>query len=127
MNLLVAGDLKELAYDGTYLYVGGKFESIDRVARKNLARVLVSTGMLDTWTYTFLSPSTSHVNGLILDMKIVGERLWISGDFALPYGPDTLRHLAAFDLNTGKPIVKKYGLSVSNSNYCTQMVAYGDK
>ena len=80
--------------DGSRLYVGGAFTSVDGTARSRLAAIDVATGTL---IKTFKAPSIlASVRGL----AVAGPRLYLGGLFRA-VGGQTRERLAAVDAATG--------------------------
>jgi hypothetical protein len=87
----VAGEVWALATDGTSLYVGGSFTSVNGVARRGLAKLNPATGAVDT------AFNAGFASGRVTDAAVVGGRLLVAGTF-----PGKLRALnLASGANTG--------------------------
>jgi hypothetical protein len=87
----VAGEVWALASNGTSLYVGGTFATVNGVARRSVAKLDPVTGAVDT---AFNANLTS---GRVTDAAVVGGRLLVAGTF-----PGKLRALnLASGANTG--------------------------
>ena len=87
----VAGEVWALASNGTSLYVGGTFATVNGVARRGVAKLDPVTGGVDT---AFNANLTS---GRVTDAAVVGGRLLVAGTF-----PGKLRALnLASGANTG--------------------------
>jgi hypothetical protein len=87
----VAGEVWALATDGTSLYVGGTFATVNGVARRGLAKLNPVTGAVDTAFNAGLG------SGGVTDAAVVGGRLLVAGTF-----PGKLRALnLASGANTG--------------------------
>jgi hypothetical protein len=87
----VAGEVWALASNGTSLYVGGTFTTVNGVARRGVAKLDPVTGAVDT---AFNANLTS---GKVTDAAVVGGRLLVGGTF-----PGKLRALnLATGANTG--------------------------
>jgi beta-propeller uncharacterized protein DUF5122 len=87
----VAGEVWALASDGTSLYVGGTFATVNGVARRGLAKLNPVTGAVDTAFNAGLG------SGRVTDAAVVGGRLLVAGTF-----PGKLRALnLASGANTG--------------------------
>lgn len=78
--------VKALAYDGTGLYIGGSFNSVNGTARNNIAKVSLIDGTLDS----SFNPNT---DGGVKDIKPVGSDVFIAGGFT--YVKSTLRNRVA--------------------------------
>ena len=107
------GDVYTVAVVGSSLYVGGRFTTVNGVARRNLARVDLATGALD--------PSFSmDANDVVYDLWRNGTRLYVSGDFN-SLGGTARAKVAALDTVTGtlvaafKPTVERRVSSVATS------------
>ncbi len=83
----VNGPVWALATDGTSLYVGGEFSSVNGAARQGLAKFSLATGDLDT---TF---NANFSSGAVYDAAVVGGRLVVGGTFG--------KRLAALNLASG--------------------------
>ena len=87
----VGGEVWALASDGTSLYVGGTFATVNGVARRGVAKLDPVTGAVDTSFNANLS------SGRVTDAAVVGGRLLVAGTF-----PGKLRALnLASGSNTG--------------------------
>jgi hypothetical protein len=71
----VAGEVWALATDGTSLYVGGTFATVNGVARRGLAKLNPVTGAVDTAFNAGLG------SGGVTDAAVVGGRLLVAGTF----------------------------------------------
>jgi len=70
----VGGAVWALASDGTWLYVGGTFTTVNGVARRGLAKLNPVTGAVDT-------AFNANLNGNVYDAGVVGGRLLVGGRF----------------------------------------------
>jgi hypothetical protein len=70
-----AGSVGALASDGTSLWVGGTFHTVNGVARPRLVKLNATTGAVDT-------AFDAHVTGQVEDVQLVNGRLIIGGKFA---------------------------------------------
>jgi Domain of unknown function (DUF5122) beta-propeller len=87
----VNGAVWALATDGTWLYVGGTFTTVNGVARRGLAKLNPATGAVDTGFNAGLA------SGGVFDAAVVSGRLIVGGSF-----PGKLRALnLASGANTG--------------------------
>jgi hypothetical protein len=101
----VAGEVWALATDGTSLYVGGTFATVNGVARRGIAKLNPSSGAVDT------AFNASLASGIVTDAAVVGGRLIIAGTF-----PGRLRALnLATGANTGYINVAITGTVASNA------------
>ncbi len=93
------GTVRALASDGTWLYVGGQFTSIDGVARNRLARINIATGEVDAAGFNY------NVNNTVRDLLVVTisnvNYLYLVGDFT-SIGGTARRRAAAINLATGQ-------------------------
>jgi chitodextrinase len=80
--------------DGSRLYVGGAFTSVDGTARSRLAAIDVATGTL---IKTFKAPS---ILASVRALAVSGPRLYLGGLFRA-VGGQTRERLAAVDATTG--------------------------
>jgi hypothetical protein len=71
----VAGAVWALATDGTSLYVGGTFTSVNGVARRGLAKLNPATGAVDP------AFNAGLASGGVSDAAVVGGRLLVAGTF----------------------------------------------
>jgi fibronectin type 3 domain-containing protein len=79
--------------DGTRVYAGGSFTSVDGVTRNRIAAFNTSTGALDTsW-----KPPTA--GGSVLALAVGGSRLYLGGSF-VTLGGQTRNRLGAIDAAT---------------------------
>jgi hypothetical protein len=83
----VAGEVWALAANGTSLYVGGTFTTVNGVARRGIAKLDAASGAVDT------AFNANLASGKVTDAAVVGGRLLIGGTF-----PGKLR---ALNLTTG--------------------------
>jgi len=87
----VAGEVWALASNGTSLYVGGTFATVNGVARRGVAKLDPVTGAVDT------AFNANLASGNVTDAAVVGGRLLVAGTF-----PGKLRALSlASGANTG--------------------------
>jgi hypothetical protein len=85
----VDGDVWSVLSDGTSVYIGGGFTTVNGVLRPALAKVDLATGQLDpTFRPTF-------TGGRVSDMEMHNGMLVVSGTFT--------RRLIALNATTGKP------------------------
>ncbi|MBI5087697.1 MAG: PKD domain-containing protein, partial [Actinobacteria bacterium] len=63
------------AGDGTSIYIGGNFNTVNGVNRRKVARINLSNGSLVT-TFNANGP-----NGVVKDMRLVGTTLYLGGSF----------------------------------------------
>jgi chitodextrinase len=82
------------AGDGTSVFVGGSFGSVNGTPRPRVARVDLATGDVIT------SFDTNDVNGIVRDMRLVDGRLVIGGAFTVVNGTPRSA-LASLDPATG--------------------------
>jgi hypothetical protein len=80
------GDVWALASDGSSLYVGGEFKTVDGLARYGLVKIDLATGKVVT-------AFNAKLHGRVTSAQVVAGRLIVSGTFA--------GHLRALDLTTG--------------------------
>jgi hypothetical protein len=83
----VAGEVWALASNGSSLYVGGTFTTVNGVARRGVAKLNATSGAVDT------AFNANLASGIVTDAAVVGGRLIIGGTF-----PGRLR---ALDLTSG--------------------------
>lgn len=90
------GDVRTLTVNGSLVYTGGSFTTVNgAVSRENLAAFDSTSGLLDP---TFVSDANDQVRAL----HIRGALLYVGGDFTAVNGSGWARSgLAAFDLVTG--------------------------
>ena len=110
----VGGEVWALASDGTSLYVGGTFATVNGVARRGVAKLDPVTGAVDTSFNANLS------SGRVTDAAVVGGRLLVAGTF-----PGKLRALnLASGGNTGYINVGISG-SVADNAGPTEVYRFG--
>ena len=80
--------------DGTAVWVGGRFDTIGGVERRNLALVRVSDGEVLPW-------SAGAIDGEVADLRLVAGRLWLAGKFTTVQGTRQPA-LATLDAGTGR-------------------------
>jgi hypothetical protein len=78
--------------DGTSLYIGGAFTTVNGVAKRGLAKLSLASGAID--------PAFVATSGPVDDMVIVGSRLYIVGEFNTVNGQARTR-AAAVNTTTG--------------------------
>jgi hypothetical protein len=71
----VAGEVWALASNGTSLYVGGTFATVNGVARRGVAKLDPVTGAVDT------AFNANLASGNVTDAAVVGGRLLVAGTF----------------------------------------------
>jgi hypothetical protein len=86
------GPVTAMASDGTSLFIGGAFTTVNGVSKRGLAKINLSNGTIDT---NFMATS-----GPVDDMVIVGSRLYIVGEFNTVNG-QTRTRAAAVNTTTG--------------------------
>ncbi len=83
-----------LTKNGSSLYVGGNFTTVNgSTTRNHLAAIDVATGTATSWD--------PNLNDSVLTMSWNGSNLYVGGKFTLVNGSTTRFHLAAIDLSTG--------------------------
>jgi PKD repeat protein len=91
--------------DGTSVYVGGDFNTVNGTNRRKLARINLANGALVT------SFNMQGANGLVRDLKLVGGNLYVSGLFTTMGGlPRTF--IGSVDPTTGR-VNAKLNLALS--------------
>jgi hypothetical protein len=93
----VDGQINALAAsaDGRYVYLAGRFKTVNGTAMANLAKVDATTGAL-------ISTFTPGVNGWVETMKLNGSKIYIGGYFSKERGVPAVS-LGRVDATTGKP------------------------
>ena len=86
LSVSMDGTVWALASDGTSLYVGGTFTTVNGVARRGLVKMNATTGVVDT-------SFNAQLNGNVYEAQVVSGRLIISGSFT--------KRLSAVNLLTG--------------------------
>lgn len=96
---VVGGRVRALVRDGTTLYLGGAFESVNGAPRKRLAAIDIQTGGVLPWSPTSGADwsAQDQVHALALD----GDNAFISGRFDRPLGGATRKNLGAVSASTG--------------------------
>jgi trimeric autotransporter adhesin len=91
-----------LSGDESALYIGGRFEFVNGVARRNAGAVRTSDGSTRTWNPNVVSPRPRRPSqtGRVLDMAIGSSRAYLCGDFWSVDGRVSA-NLAAVDLQSG--------------------------
>lgn len=84
----------EVGADGTSVYIGGAFNTVNGVTRKKVALVRVSDGSLVT------SFKATGISSSVADLRRVGGTLWIAGQFATVNSLPR-KALATLDATTG--------------------------
>ena len=107
------GMVDAVAVVGNKLYLAGSFTTVNGAARKNLARVDVLSGALDT-------SFSLDANNIVYDLWLNGTRLYLGGDFTNVGGAARAK-VAALDTVTGalvsgfKPNIDRRVSSVATS------------
>lgn len=92
------------AADGQSVYVGGAFNTIAGITRRKVAQIRVADGSAVT-AFRNVAP-----NGKVNDLRLVGNRLWVAGQFTTVAGQSKVA-LATLNATTG--VVDPYqGLTV---------------
>lgn len=87
------GFVRKLATDGTRLFLGGSFTTINGVTRQRLAAVDPTTGAVNpSWT--------ANTNSHVYAMKVSGSRLLVGGAFTT-VGGSSRNYIAAVSTTTG--------------------------
>lgn len=75
LNIDIAGAVRSLAYDieKELLYIGGQFSSIEGEERTNLAAVSTDLFKISPWNPT--------VNGIVYDIELKGDTVFVGGSF----------------------------------------------
>ena len=74
------GNLTSIGYDGTWIYLGGVFTTVNGAARQSAARVHPTTGANDSWAPTFSAASA------VTDFLYDGTSMWLCGGFTTVNG-----------------------------------------
>jgi PKD repeat protein len=93
------------AADGTTMYVGGDFNTVDGTNRRKVARLDISDGSLVT------SFNANGVNARVRDLRLVGSDLYMSGLFTT-VGGQARTYLASLDAANGA-VTNKLDLTLS--------------
>jgi 3-phytase len=99
------GTVETLATDGTALFIGGTFTTVNGVSRRNLARVDLGTGAVDP----AFNPSP---NSDVFDLWVSGTRLYVAGDFT-SIGGQSRSRVAAINLQTTGSVVAGFAPAVN--------------
>jgi Domain of unknown function (DUF5122) beta-propeller len=86
LSIDVDGDVLALATDGTSLYVGGDFTTVNGVARRGLVKLDPATGQVD-------AAFNAQLGGIVQDLEVASGRLIVGGKFS--------KRLTAVNLATG--------------------------
>ena len=86
LSIAVDGDVLALTTDGTSLYVGGKFSTVNGISRRGLVKLNPSTGAVDT-------AFNARLTGPVQDLEVANGRLIVGGRFS--------KRLTALNLATG--------------------------
>jgi hypothetical protein len=87
------GPVYAVATDGTSVYIGGDFTSVNGVARNRLAR-------LDRTTGAVVTGFNAGAGGIVRDLLVVGGTLYVGGEFNL-LDNATRHHAAAINTTNG--------------------------
>ncbi len=82
------------AADGTSVYVGGRFKTIDGATARRIVRLRISDGSIMS------SFNARWINGKVKDLKVVGDTVYISGNFSKVAGQPRAK-MASLDATTG--------------------------
>ena len=102
------GIVHAVASDGTSVYVGGEFTTINGVAKSRLAKVDAATGAVDT-TFTANAPD------FVSDLLIVGSKLYVVGEFGSINGTTRQRRGAASTRPPARSIPRSTPMPTSGS------------
>ena len=112
--------------DGTSIYIGGDFNTVNGVNRRKIARINLANGALIT---TF---NATGINGVVRDARLVGTDLYINGLFT-SVGGQARTKLASLNPTTGA-VTTKMNLAVtgmhnggSTNVYKVEVTPAGDK
>ena len=98
------GPVYAVATDGTSVYIGGDFTSVNGVSRNRLAR-------LDRTTGAVVTSFTAGAGGIVSDLLVVGGTLYVGGEFNLL--DNTARHHAAAVNTTNGGLVTSFDPNVN--------------
>ncbi|MEL6534125.1 MAG: T9SS type A sorting domain-containing protein [Bacteroidota bacterium] len=115
------GPVWALASDGTELYVGGAFNSIGGYLTDGLARLHRTTGAGDPG---FVSSSN---NGIIYDLQMAGDSLFLAGSFGSFHSTFSRRRLACVKANTGTLEFCDWEPSMGSSGIIYDMALAGNQ
>jgi hypothetical protein len=87
------GSVNAIASDGTSLYIGGTFTTVNGVPRSRLAKINLATSAVDP-------DFNPNVGNIVHDMVVVGGRLFLVGEFNSVNGVER-RRAAAVNTTTG--------------------------
>jgi hypothetical protein len=102
------------APDGSALFLGGHFTTVDGVDRLHIAEINPASGALvPGWT----TSTAGTVDGDVWSMAVSDDRVYLGGDFTVVDGA-LESHVAAVDRTTGA-LVPGWRVSVDNLPYAT--------
>ena len=88
-----------LVPNGQTVYVGGRFTNIGGQARRLLAEIDLSTGLVTSWAPIFTGLGVHVANAI----AVSGQTLYAVGDFTMSVFPvGIVKHVCAFDAVTGR-------------------------
>ena len=122
----VDGTVWAIRASGSSLYIGGYFYNVNGVARRGIAKINATTGVVDT-------AFNAHLNGGVTEIRLVNGRLLVGGTFSqrlLALNPDTGADTGYINVsiagtvasNAGK--IKVYRFAVDPAG--THLVAIGN-
>jgi hypothetical protein len=85
-----------LSADGTVLFAGGSFSTVDGQTHKHLVAIQLSD-------HSFVSPWKGTASGMVRDLVVTGDTLFVGGAFAKTDGVAN-RGIGAISASTGHPI-----------------------
>jgi hypothetical protein len=101
INLPPGEEIETMVVNGTTMYVGGDFNSINGTARKNLAAIDLLTGAVTSWNPGASgTTNTSFDDTRVTSLSFKDNTLYVGGIF-LNAGGQSRRGLAAIDATTG--------------------------
>ncbi|GAB3986878.1 hypothetical protein GCM10029978_103470 [Actinoallomurus acanthiterrae] len=99
-------EVHALGVVGSTLYVGGKFQYVQKGASPAAGQKVEQSYLaaFDTSTGEWKSDFRPKLNGMVWAVKGAGDKLFVSGDFTSVNGVANTGGVAALDLKTGAPV-----------------------
>ncbi len=116
---LNGGIVNTIAKTNNVLYIGGRFDLVNKTPRQNLAAIDLTTGQLLPWNPSVFGLSPADRNVSVNSMEIKDNLLYIGGKF-LTVNTSVRSGLAAININTG--VVDTWDPSLGDGKTTDQFV-----
>ncbi len=106
-NPVLNNRVNSLATDGTWLFVGGRFTTVNGATKNRITKLNAATGAPNSWH--------GNANGHVEDIVLVAGRLYVGGSFTTLKGISRSR-LGAFTISNGQ-VDAELNLAVSRPGW----------